>query len=73
MQDTSTLATFRIDADTWKEFKDAAQAQGTTASALLKGFVSSYLGHPTEPASRLDAIAGELSELSRRLGELSAA
>ena len=37
------LATFRLDADTWEEFQKFARRQGSTASALLLGFVDSCL------------------------------
>lgn len=36
---TSKLATFRIDDELWQQFQDIAKQNGTTASALLVGFV----------------------------------
>jgi hypothetical protein len=45
------LATFRLDADTWEEFQKYARRQGSTASALLLGFVDSCLaGDDYKPA-----------------------
>lgn len=68
---TSTLATFRIDAETWHKFKAAAAANDTSASAVLKKFVTSYAIESTKAPSQIDSIQAELQEVRRRLGELS--
>ncbi len=43
MTDT-TLATFRIDKDTWKEFKQWASDRGSNASTELNQFILRSLG-----------------------------
>ena len=43
MKDT-TLATFRIDKDTWKEFKEWASERGSNASTELNQFILKSLG-----------------------------
>ena len=44
MADT-TLATFRVDKDTWKEFKQWASKRGSNASTELNQFILRSLGH----------------------------
>jgi hypothetical protein len=46
------LATFRSDKDTWESFIAKAKANGTNASALLQGFVQSYLNGEAIQTSR---------------------
>ena len=49
------LATFRSDKDTWDSFIAKAKANGTNASALLQGFVQSYLdGEAIQPSRQPD-------------------
>ena len=43
MGDT-TLATFRVDKDTWKEFKEWASERGSNASTELNQFILRSLG-----------------------------
>ena len=77
-----TLATFKIDKNTWRAFIDKAKGNNTNASALLKNFVSSYLDGNIDTSrsagdSRLDSkvtqLEEQLIELNERLGKLSAA
>lgn len=77
-----TLATFKIDKNTWRAFIDKAKASNTNASALLKDFVGNYLNSTIDTSrqtgdSRLDFKVSQLEEqlikLSERLGKLSAA
>ena len=51
------LATFRLEAQKWDNFQLFARKQGTTATALLQGFVDSCLGLPQSPDNQLDLIA----------------
>ena len=46
--DKTTLATFRIDKKTWKEFKKWAGDRGSNASAELNQFILRALGHIDE-------------------------
>ncbi|MCH2228508.1 MAG: hypothetical protein MK033_12100, partial [Candidatus Caenarcaniphilales bacterium] len=46
--DKTTLATFRIDKKTWKEFKKWAGERGSNASAELNQFILRALGHIDE-------------------------
>lgn len=75
-----TLATFKIDKTTWKQFIEKAKGNNTNASALLKDFVQGYLDGSTGPSSpvdnrvdsQLDDIRQQIAELGDRLGKLSA-
>ena len=76
-----TLATFKIDKNTWRAFIDKAKGSNTNASALLKDFVGNYLDGNIDTTakgnSRLDSkvtqLEEQLIELNERLGKLSAA
>lgn len=77
------LATFRIDPDLWEAFKNKANSNQTSASALLNNFIRAYLADRVEFTTQdieqqIEAIASRIvderfREVSDRLGELSAA
>ncbi|NJR69340.1 MAG: hypothetical protein HC771_12260 [Synechococcales cyanobacterium CRU_2_2] len=73
---STTLATFKIDAEKWSAFKEKA-GQKSNASAVLKLLVDRYLAGEIEADGGGQSIAvGELSdrllEIESRLGKLSA-
>ena len=72
------LATFKLNPEDWKAFKERAEAQGTNASAVLKSLVSDYLegkldgGQDSSGAGVQDAIAQlsqQVAALDARLGK----
>jgi hypothetical protein len=70
------LATFRIDADLWGQFKTKASEERYSASSLLLGFVTDYVvgnvdgAAPTVSDARIDKRIDELAHrLERRIDE----
>lgn len=71
MSEDKTLATFRIEAKTWKAFQERAKMSGTSASALLVDFIDSYLGGTEAPTpAPVVASQDELAELRKRIDSL---
>jgi hypothetical protein len=57
------LATFRIEESDWQEFKELAESQGASASALLNDFIATKLGRDSTapiPANQLEKVTDEL-------------
>lgn len=54
---TKTLATFRIEEEDWESFKEAASAEGCTASDIFKGFVQWFL-----EGNRLNVLAPKVDK-----------
>lgn len=70
-----TLATFRIKAGKWNEFKTLARRHGSNASEVLIGLIDAYLAggampphHPVNPAYG-DELSKRIDNLEKRLSQ----
>jgi hypothetical protein len=74
------LATFRIEESDWQEFKELAESQGASASALLNDFIATKLGRDSTapiPPNQLEKLKQDLQAQmmalkAELLGELNA-
>lgn len=72
------LATFRIEASDWESFKNAAMAEGSNASEIMKEFVRWYLAgnrleSPTviTPTNLDNSVPERLDSLEQRLDKVA--
>ncbi|ASC70290.1 hypothetical protein XM38_012270 [Halomicronema hongdechloris C2206] len=82
MADETILATFKIDKDTWHQFKARAKSRNSNASAVLKSLVYDYLDGKLDGlvesqgetlADAIAALSEQVKDLDRRLGKSSVA
>lgn len=50
---------FRCDPDMWAEFREAAEVEGSNASAVLVAFIKWYLSRPKSRAPRRPKVEAE--------------